>query len=199
LKTVAALEYLPTTISDFNLRTLFANGTSGYVFENNTLESPYWSTSTFLKLGSSSANPALFGLTPDSRLRMESEGKLSILNSYKYGHDNEKLPASLAFVNNTETSYWRPIGFYIADINENNVTILNAVSVAPFPHTADFFKFVQNPESEVSLYNMTVVVTCDEGLCIGTPAWKNETFDAGNKTSKDGRYELVQLQAVPVY
>lgn len=191
MKTVTTLEYLPTTVSDFNLQVLFANGTSSNVSEN-TDSGLGWNDPTRLKLGSSNGTSALFGLSSDSRLRLESEGKVSTLKQ-QYG--NLKLPCALAFIPETETQNWSPIGFHITDINKNNNTIVHAVSVSPFIHTLDVLWRI----AEHSLYNMTVVVTCDEGLCIGTPNWQNKTFDAGNKTSKDGRYELVQLQAVPVY
>ncbi|KUJ19337.1 uncharacterized protein LY89DRAFT_780299 [Mollisia scopiformis] len=194
--TVTSVEFLPTTVSDFRLMVLFDNGTTSYAVDNSTSDS--WSTITYIGLEQNTKNPALFALAPDSRLRLESQGKVSMVQETYHNFEVITLyPFPLAFVNDSTTSHFKPMGFHITDTHNSGNASIFTVGVSPV--TDDEYDFRGDP---ASTHNMTVIMACDKdfhGLCIGTPAFQNEFFDAGNKTSKDGKYHLVQLQAVPMF
>lgn len=157
-------------MSDFRLRALFPNGIINYVVEDEDAVG-------YLKLIQNATNPALFGLTAKTQLRLESQGTLSMISM------ENVMPRPLVFYPNDTLSI-NPLGFEITNgFKADNGTV--------FP--VDSLGDIRDPS------NITVIVACQRGLCIGTHKWQSTAFDADNMTSKDGAYQLVDLQAQPMY
>lgn len=155
--------------------------------EDNDIGSS-WSSQTFIKFDKDAQKAALFAFSPDSRLRLESEGKLSTVGDL-YG-----IVMALSFVPSTKDSAFRPMGFHANSMHKSGNVTGYEVSTSPLALSPSDY-----PMSYVDANKDHVITACRYGICLGTLLWKDLNFNGSNAVSNDGYYQLITLQAIPVF